>query len=290
MWDSESQLQGRKWKWARWRKHLHGDTCSSGKTQREWRMTSAEMRVSDLHHGRSATLASLWNKRHKDWTSASSDKIRGKIAHDRGQSILIKKKCILATILSLRNVILKQQLQECIVHHLVMEYALSLMGRFCLYGCTMNRISHFCTCTVLLGALRIVQHPSEKPKSSFQGKACKTENDLVCRCASALQCFPFSPSAFSPSLSCTHARLVSVGVWWLIRCKPHCRLTIFGLPGNRCFLSLCRGEKQPLQGHYHQLSVAFSFFCLSQQGLPICGLMSLCYNKDKYVSKATWLH
>lgn len=92
MWASESQLQGRKWKWARWRKHLHGDTCSSGKTQREWRMTSAEMRVSDLHHGRSATLASLWNKRHKDWTSASSDKIRGKIAHDRGQSILIKKK------------------------------------------------------------------------------------------------------------------------------------------------------------------------------------------------------
>lgn len=128
------------------------------------------------------------------------------IAHHRGQSILIKKKCILATILSLRNAILKQQLQECIVPNLVMEYALSL-GAFngqVLPVWTHNELSQSflhvhravgCTenCSTLV---------REAEKLIFRERACTAENDLVCRCAYQLcSAFPFSPSAFSPSLS-----------------------------------------------------------------------------------------
>lgn len=80
-----------------------------------------------------------------------------------------------------------------------------------------------------------------------------------------LQCFYFfllslSYSVFSPSLSCTHERPGSVGVWTMTHLlhTPHHCLTIFGLPGNP-FFCCCVVEEPALQRKHDELFSTYSF-------------------------------
>lgn len=102
---------------------------------------------------------------------------------------------------------------------------------------------------------------------------------LVCRLvlhSFFLQCFYFFillllHSVFSPSLSCTHVRLGSVGVWRMTHLlHTSCCLTIFGLPGNPFFfpLCLCSGEKdQAMQRQHDELFSTFFYTIFQSKDL-----------------------
>lgn len=120
-------------------------------------------------------------------------------------------------------------------------------------------------CVVLLGAARTVEQSYKETKkclcqgtgSAIQAHKMTWSTGVHQLCSAFISLVSLS-QCFSLRLCLAHARMVSVGVWWLICCTPHCCLTIFGLPGNPYFLSLCSGEEQTLQGHYDELFFAFS--------------------------------
>lgn len=113
---------------------------------------------------------------------------------------------------------------------------------------------------------------------------------LQVSCAQVLQCFYFfilslSHSVFSPSLSCTHARLASVGVWGMTHLlHTSSLLDHIWAARKSIFLHSCSGEEQAMQGQHDELFSSFSFllYYFSENGPLIWAPRCLHHHRDKY--------